>query len=88
MACLKSLRSDLFCPNVTGFFEPDRGGPWGASSASGAFSMVYSNHNLGQYSSETGQTKFDFNAHNSNSAYTDNGHIYPLSLCLNYIVKC
>lgn len=28
-----------------------------------------------------------FSANNSNSIYTDNGKVYPLSLALNYIIK-
>ena len=28
-----------------------------------------------------------FNAHNSNSVYTDSGKVYPLSLALNFIIK-
>ena len=28
-----------------------------------------------------------FNAHNSNSIYTDNGKIYPASVALNFIIK-
>lgn len=31
---------------------------------------------------------FDFNASRSNAIYTDNGSIHPLSLALNYIIKC
>lgn len=30
---------------------------------------------------------FNFNANSSNSTYTDNGHVYPLSLALNFIIK-
>ena len=74
-------------PNIIGSFEPDRGGPYNASTASGAFSMAYSANNLGQYSTQTGQARFVFNAHNSNSIYTDNGHVYPLSLALLPCIK-
>ena len=31
---------------------------------------------------------FSFNAHLSNSIYTDSGKVYPLSLALNFIIKC
>ena len=34
------------------------------------------------------QHKVVFNAHNSNAIYTDSGKVFPLSLHLNYIVKC
>ena len=30
----------------------------------------------------------NFNAHNSNTVYTDSGKVYPLSLALNFIIKC
>lgn len=30
---------------------------------------------------------FDFNAYRSNSVYTDNGFIIPLSLTFNYVIK-
>lgn len=29
-----------------------------------------------------------FNASNSNSVYTNSGKVYPLSLALNFIIKC
>ena len=31
--------------------------------------------------------KPSFNAHNSNSIYTDSGKVYPQSLALNFIIK-
>lgn len=30
----------------------------------------------------------DFNANYSNAVYINNGKIYPLSLALNYVIKC
>lgn len=35
----------------------------------------------------TGHTRFNFNAHDSNSIYTNNGHVYPLSLALLPCIK-
>ena len=29
-----------------------------------------------------------FNANSSNAVYIDNGKVYPLSLALNYVIKC
>ena len=29
-----------------------------------------------------------FNASNYNSVYTNSGKVYPLSLALNYVIKC
>lgn len=74
-------------PNIIGSFAPDRGGPYNAATASGAFSMYYSDNNRAQYSTETGQAGFNFNAHDSNSIYVDNGHVYPASIALNFIIK-
>jgi len=31
---------------------------------------------------------FAFHANNSNSTYKDSGKVYPLSLALNFIIKC
>lgn len=43
----------------------------------------------GESRSEVGITGgFIFNAHNSNAVYTDNGHVYPKSIALNFIIKC
>ena len=30
----------------------------------------------------------DFDANYSNAVYIDNGKVYPLSLALNYVIKC
>ena len=54
---------------------------------SGAFSGNYASENLAgaQVSS---LNDLSFNANNSNSVYTTNGQVRPLSLSLNYVIKC
>ena len=41
--------------------------------------------NRGSSNGTTGN--ITFNAHDSNSVYTDSGKVYPLSLALNFIIK-
>ena len=70
-------------PNVTGsvFIYCEIG-----ADASGAFNVSNRNHVSNQNGS--GYDCLGFNAHNSNAIYTDNGSIHPLSLALNYVIKC
>lgn len=37
--------------------------------------------------SSTGDRGLSLNANTSNAVYTNNGHVYPYSLALNYIIK-
>lgn len=50
---------------------------------------VFSQTNVSLYVEDrTGLKNYlNFNANNSNSIYTDNGKVYPLSLALNFIIK-
>ena len=55
---------------------------------SGAFSVVtVRSHDGPMYHESTSDRSLLFNAHNSNSIYTDNGNVRPLSLVLDYIIK-
>ena len=84
MAYKKSLRSDLFCPNVTGVLQ---GTTLNADFiASGAFTTqrIYQIAQGGGSYATYGNT---FNASGSNSIYTENGKVTPLSLSLNFIIK-
>lgn len=61
---------------------------WSVTGGYQAFSV----DGAGTYTQGTGEQDpgyylFNFNAHNSNSVYTDNGKVYPLSLALNFIIK-
>ena len=53
----------------------------GAFGKGSSFSTVITN------TSATGYT-LTFSASKSNSIYTDSGKVYPLSLALNFIIKC
>lgn len=41
----------------------------------------------GDKSTLTDRVQLSFDASDSNSIYTDSGHVYPQSLALNYIIK-
>lgn len=72
-------------PNITGAFASRLNG---SVTQDGAFSMgglsnvqyTYSGSLLNQY-------KINFNSHDSNAIYTDNGKVYPASIALNFIIK-
>lgn len=53
---------------------------------SGAFSGTYTSDNLAG-SLASSLRNLAFNAHNSNSVYTDSGKVYPASIALNFIIK-
>lgn len=57
------------------------------SASSGAFYVV----NYGSTGTTVGNgftnNGVGFDAKNSNAIYTDSGHVYPLSLALNFIIK-
>ena len=57
----------------------------------GCFSDSGDNYNIytpsGNIFATKGHTKVSFNAHNSNSVYTDSGKVYPQSIALNFIIK-
>ena len=67
-------------PNITGQFGIVLYGY-----ASGAFTT--GTKGTGITSNPSTDYRIDFNAHNSNSIYTDSGKVYPLSLALNFIIK-
>ena len=57
------------------------------NSVSGALSTYdYVGFNVGG-TGGMGTYGIELNAHNSNSVYTDSGHVYSLSLALNFIIK-
>jgi hypothetical protein len=70
-------------PNITGYNQPI-----GTNTSYGG---VFSNTNLQNGVVSRGDYyqsfRSDFNAHNSNSIYTDDGHVYPKSIALNFIIK-
>lgn len=83
-----------FGPNVTGemFKYKDGAGITPALVASaqhGALSVGTNSSTIGYMTAEnSGSSRFlKLDASQSNLIYTDNGHVYPLSLALNYIIK-
>lgn len=71
-------------PNITGKFS---GGQYKV--ASGATSQHTTNAAaFTSHSASFTMENYDFNASESNAIYTDSGKVFPLSLHLNYIVKC
>lgn len=79
------LRRSLRLPNINGSVVS--GNIFNYAMWVGAFTCgelstgnIRSGQNNGVY-----QATFD--AHNSNSIYTDSGKVYPLSLALNFIIK-
>lgn len=78
-------------PNINGnlYSKPNSIGS-GAQPA-GAFSM-YTDGNQTETASVqsplSASRRWNFAASNSNSTYTNNGKVYPLSLALNFIIKC
>ena len=79
-------------PNIKGGVESDVYGHLGAGSEStrqsGAITYIEKRSARGNIgTSASNVTSFTFNAHNSNSIYTDNGHVYPLSLALLPCIK-
>lgn len=78
-------------PNITGNIRVSANYQGTAlyMSASGAFSSLGSGTiaNISS-SSQSGQYGAELNLNRSNVIYTDNGKVYPLSLALNYIIKC
>lgn len=87
MAYIKSLRSDLFCPNITGTvgFAPgvlfnDGVGALFRTQSANAYSVQGT-------SNQTAHHVLNMNLRSSNATYTDSGKVYPLSLALNFIIK-
>ncbi|MBQ3679059.1 MAG: tail fiber protein [Succinivibrio sp.] len=75
-------------PNIQGSITPMQSGAYKTNpNPAGAFSWVYTG-NVGFGESGTyHRGTIGFNAHNSDTKYTDDGHVYPLSLALNFIIK-
>lgn len=79
-------------PNITGGICPTTyNGNWLTSeNSTGALqALAQSVNNFSAANSEAviKDRGIAFNAHNSNSIYTDNGKIYPASIALNFIIK-
>jgi hypothetical protein len=73
-------------PNITGglngiFYNGSEAGD--GAFAPGTFGATYVNGNSGNYRS----ANIGFMASRYNSIYKDSGHVYPLSLALNFIIK-
>ena len=71
-------------PNIKGSYEMPQ--TW-HTNYTGAFSATNGacyTHDVDIFNSER---YIKFNAHNSNSVYTDNGKVYPASIALNFIIK-
>ena len=75
-------------PNIQGSINPIQSGAYNSNpNPAGAFSWTpLSNVGFGESGSYRRGT-IGFNAHNSDTKYTDDGHVYPLSLALNFIIK-
>ena len=72
-------------PNITGEIQSNGGGLYTTPFANNAFSNSGETGYVNpQY---PGNSRVTFNAHNSNSIYTDNGKVYPASIALNFIIK-
>jgi len=76
-------------PNITGYFY---GGvaELGIELIGGAFSGIAKTVTTGTTGDSFSRSTYsgaNFNAHNSNAVYTDNGKVYPASLALNFIIK-
>lgn len=87
MAYKKSLKGDLFCPNVTGGITTQLAQL--AADADGAFYQGYGTTSYvnGRWESSPPNHVL-FSASQSSATYTDDGHVYPLSCALNFIIKC
>ena len=73
-------------PNITGELSaPIMVTAYGSGTGALTYENISSNSVIS--GSDVNQTRVFFNASNSNAVYTDNGHVYPLSLALNYIIK-
>lgn len=74
-------------PNITG--QSKSFICYGALISSGALGSGKDSASPHAYAGNSGNDKniLYFNASNSNSIYTDNGSIIPLSLALNYVIK-
>lgn len=61
---------------------------YGGNYAGGAFSQTgFAANNGFVTGTDFGGIVNNFNAHNSNSIYADNGKVYPASIALNFIIK-
>ena len=80
-------------PNIKGGLESDPYGHLlaGSDSARQSGAITYIEKRISSGSVEAGSdsnvTSFTLDAHNSNSIYTDGGHVYPLSLALLPCIK-
>ncbi len=75
----KSLKGDLFCPNITGDLRSAYGGLGVVSDAGNAFYNTdtgpYAQNQNSSYTRSVGML-----ASRSNSIYTDSGNVLPLSI--------
>ncbi len=76
-----------FGPNVTGNTSPYIST---GTDNSGALYTITGGQYFSYYGGSTiaNKASINFDASCSNSVYTDSGKIYPLSLALNFIIKC
>lgn len=79
-------------PNIAGYFnigaDPTNGIRVNAANGCHSFSGYYSLYNLANSGSGAmGYQNVITDASLSNAIYTNSGHVHPLSLCLNYIIK-
>lgn len=79
----------IFGPNITGKLSATTAGGDGGifSTGNGAFSVENVSGAPAKASTNTRAMVANFEAHASNSIYTDSGAVIPLGLQLNYIIK-
>ena len=75
-------------PNIQGYVDTNANHSL-MSSPSGAFSSTYYGVSYADGTNYGGNYigNLYFNASNSNAIYTNNGHVYPASIALNFIIK-
>ena len=77
-----------FGPNVTGSTQPYVASTVPQNNGALIASSLYAfNINAISQAGAEAWSSLTFNANSSNAIYTDNGHVYQLSLALNYIIK-
>ena len=74
-------------PDVQGVLSPVCLAPTGSITQIGAFANSYALSLQNAIGSASYSATVDFKASNSNLIYTDNGHVYPASIALNFIIK-
>ena len=78
-------------PNINGNLYSKPNSIGSGSQSSGAFSMYTDGdqtETASVLSQRSASRRWNFAASKSNSTYTNNGKVYPLSLALNFIIKC